>query len=110
MLNQLWSVESTESKRIESPYDPPPLFLPEDVAMRGMLWAADYLPWDQFDRRIRDDRHPQASDLVEERRKRILWLGVRIAERGRTAGNGGLLYSHDLWRLICCLGCARIDI
>lgn len=93
MLNVL--MESFESySRIESIHFPEPdkgkadeqLFrpLPEDYAMRGLLWVDRYFPegWFSNDKIDDDEKYFELASMSEERRERILYLGCRIAARG----------------------------
>lgn len=68
--------------------------LPEDYAMRGLVWAGGYLPgnWFQGDYRDQDERvvgGPWGALMREERAGRCAWLEVRVAEVviGRTSGH-----------------------
>jgi hypothetical protein len=59
--------------------------LPEDFAMRGLLYAEGYLPQKRFrnDRIDDDERYFELEYMAEERRHRILSLGLSIATSGR---------------------------
>ncbi|KAB5515608.1 hypothetical protein GE09DRAFT_1208678 [Coniochaeta sp. 2T2.1] len=58
--------------------------LPEDYAMRGLLWTDDYFPPKHFDGEQRDDdeKYMELPSMVESRKERVLYLGCRIAARG----------------------------
>lgn len=55
--------------------------LPEDFAMRGLLWTEEYFPSEWFSIDIGDDSKETNLDLMTTQRKeRILWLAARIAK------------------------------
>ncbi|KAL3587486.1 hypothetical protein FPOAC2_13383 [Fusarium poae] len=58
--------------------------LPEDFAMRGLLYSEDYPPKDWFynDRIDDDERYSELAPMAEERKHRILSLGLGIANSG----------------------------
>ncbi|KAB5514953.1 hypothetical protein GE09DRAFT_1161685 [Coniochaeta sp. 2T2.1] len=58
--------------------------LPEDYAMRGLLWTDDYFPPGHFDGEQRDDdeKYMELPSMVESRKERVLYLGCHIAARG----------------------------
>ncbi|KAJ4324005.1 hypothetical protein N0V84_004099 [Fusarium piperis] len=58
--------------------------LPEDFAMRGLIYSEDYFPHDWFknDKIDEDEKYFELGSMVEERRDRILTLGCRIAASG----------------------------
>jgi hypothetical protein len=55
--------------------------LPEDYAMRGLLWTDRYFPDGFFTYDLQDDdeKYMEAASFYEERRERVLYLGCRIA-------------------------------
>ncbi|KAK3687205.1 hypothetical protein B0T22DRAFT_122049 [Podospora appendiculata] len=57
--------------------------LPEDYAMRGLLWVDKYFPADWFsnDKIDDDEKHFEVASMSEERKERVLYLGCRIAAR-----------------------------
>ncbi|ROT35436.1 hypothetical protein SODALDRAFT_363262 [Sodiomyces alkalinus F11] len=59
--------------------------LPEDYAMRGLLWVDNYLPLDWFTNEKTDDeeRYFELPSMMDARRVRCLWLGRRIARQGK---------------------------
>ncbi|KAG4269053.1 hypothetical protein FPRO04_12285 [Fusarium proliferatum] len=65
-------------------WDHPPHPLPEDFAMRGMLYAEDHFPDDWFrnDMIDEDERYFELPPASEERKHRILSLRYRIASSG----------------------------
>lgn len=72
--------------------------LPEDYAMRGLLWVDRYHPNDWFanDRTDDDEKYMEVASMFEERRERVLYLGCRIA-----ASQGGgkyLRYDSEIHR------------
>jgi hypothetical protein len=58
--------------------------LPEDYAMRGLLWTDRYFPDDFFtyDPQDDDEKYMELASFYEERKERILYLGCRIAAQG----------------------------
>ncbi|KAF5251398.1 hypothetical protein FANTH_3504 [Fusarium anthophilum] len=58
--------------------------LPEDFAMRGLLYAEDYFPneWFSNDKIDEDEKYFELPSVSEERKGRILSLGYRIASSG----------------------------
>uniref|UniRef100_A0A0D2Y886 DNA/RNA-binding domain-containing protein n=1 Tax=Fusarium oxysporum (strain Fo5176) TaxID=660025 RepID=A0A0D2Y886_FUSOF len=58
--------------------------LPEDFAMRGLLYAEDYFPNDWFnnDKIEEDEKYFELPSVTEERKDRILSLGYSIASSG----------------------------
>ncbi|KAK3330590.1 hypothetical protein B0H66DRAFT_468554 [Apodospora peruviana] len=57
--------------------------LPEDYAMRGLLWVDKYFPNDWFsnDKIDDDEKYFEVASMSEERKERVLYLGCRIAAR-----------------------------
>ncbi|PKS09431.1 hypothetical protein jhhlp_004046 [Lomentospora prolificans] len=57
--------------------------LPEDFAMRGLLWANKYHVDKWFDNTEVDDedKYFEVASFSEQRKDRILWLGYHIAQR-----------------------------
>jgi hypothetical protein len=66
--------------------------LPEDFAMRGLLWVERYFPVDWFsnDKIDDDEKYFEVASMTDERKGRILWLGYQIAKLGRW-----LRYDHE---------------
>ncbi|KAF5537286.1 Telomerase-binding EST1A [Fusarium mexicanum] len=58
--------------------------LPEDFAMRGLVYAEDYFPngWFSNDKIDEDEKYFELPSVSEERKGRILSLGYRIASSG----------------------------
>jgi hypothetical protein len=61
--------------------------LPEDFALRGLLWAENYFPAEWFNNQKIDEeeKYHEHASITTQRKERILWLAVRIA---RNAGCG----------------------
>ncbi|ELQ33997.1 hypothetical protein OOU_Y34scaffold00831g5, partial [Pyricularia oryzae Y34] len=60
--------------------------LPEDWAMRGLVWAETAFPERQFkDANVLDEneRAFETPSMLEERRQRCLWLGYQVAQLKR---------------------------
>ncbi|KAF4989226.1 hypothetical protein FGRMN_9239 [Fusarium graminum] len=58
--------------------------LPEDFAMRGLVYSEDYFPTDWFrnDKIDEDEKYFELASMSEERKDRILSLGCKIAASG----------------------------
>ncbi|KAI1382538.1 uncharacterized protein F4822DRAFT_441815 [Hypoxylon trugodes] len=56
--------------------------LPEDFAMKGLVWIDKYFPVDWFSNDKIDDneKYFEVSSMTDDRKERILWLGHRIAK------------------------------
>ncbi|KAB5566918.1 hypothetical protein GE09DRAFT_1273977 [Coniochaeta sp. 2T2.1] len=91
MLNYLVYSDSVENfERIEGEAFPEELEkgdfrrpLPEDYAMRGLLWTDDYFPRGHFDREQHDDdeKYRELPSMAQTRKERVLFLSCRIAAR-----------------------------
>ncbi|RCI12647.1 hypothetical protein L249_0780 [Ophiocordyceps polyrhachis-furcata BCC 54312] len=91
MLNYL--LKTTQSKpRIDTEAFPgpekvgeAPYPLPEDYALRGLVYAEDYFPSGWFDNERIDesDRYLEPPSKAAERQERILWIGRRLATTGK---------------------------
>ncbi|KAH7316711.1 hypothetical protein B0I35DRAFT_451624 [Stachybotrys elegans] len=59
--------------------------LPEDYAMRGLVYTQEYFPanWFDNDKIEEDERYFELPSMVDERQERILWLGRQIARPGK---------------------------
>ncbi len=70
--------------------------LPEDFAMRGLLWTEKYLPEGYFQQERIDDeeKYFEVPSMAEQRRERVLFLACRIAEVGKQRF---LRYSNKLF-------------
>ncbi|KAI5456149.1 hypothetical protein BGZ63DRAFT_323324, partial [Mariannaea sp. PMI_226] len=86
LLNYLFESSRIEPK-LDGQFPRPekdefPRALPEDHAMRGLIYSEDYFPqpgWFSNDKIDEDERYFELSSKVEERKARILYLGHRIA-------------------------------
>ncbi|KAI0011350.1 hypothetical protein F4779DRAFT_223317 [Xylariaceae sp. FL0662B] len=65
--------------------EPAPRPLPEDFAMRGLVFVDKYFPNDWFsNEKIDDDeKYLEMASMTDDRKERILWLGCRIAKLGK---------------------------
>ncbi|KAK7967611.1 uncharacterized protein PG986_001888 [Apiospora aurea] len=81
------------SDEFPRPDNTAPRPLPEDFALRGLLWADKYFPSDWFsnDKIDDDEKYLEVASMTYERKERILWLGVSIARHGKW-----LLYDEEL--------------
>ena len=61
--------------------------LPEDYAMRGLIWAANYFPsdWVSNDEVDDDEKYFELASMVGKRKDRCLWLGSWIAKQSATS-------------------------
>lgn len=58
--------------------------LPDDYALRGLIYAEEYLPPSMFPKDFdEDEKYIEMSSMADDRVKRILWIGCKIA-RSRT--------------------------
>ncbi|KLU82969.1 hypothetical protein MAPG_02036 [Magnaporthiopsis poae ATCC 64411] len=59
--------------------------LPEDWALRGLIWTEHEFPAEHFkmDKMEDDERMFETPSLGDHRRERILWLACRIADKGK---------------------------
>ncbi|KAL8367161.1 hypothetical protein RB599_010250 [Gaeumannomyces hyphopodioides] len=59
--------------------------LPEDWALRGLVWTENTFPANHFEigKSEDDERMFESPSLGDYRRKRILWLACRLAEKNR---------------------------
>ncbi|KAI2605255.1 uncharacterized protein GGS25DRAFT_524775 [Hypoxylon fragiforme] len=65
--------------------EPTPRPLPEDFAMKGLVWVAKYFPTDWYsnDKIDDDEKYFEVASMTDDRKIRILWLGCRIAKFGK---------------------------
>ncbi|KAH6980507.1 hypothetical protein EDB80DRAFT_825953 [Ilyonectria destructans] len=58
--------------------------LPEDYAMRGLIYVNDYYPkeWFTNEKIDEDERYFELASMVDQRKERILYLGYKIAAHG----------------------------
>lgn len=54
---------------------------PEDFAMRGLLWAANYFPqtWFLNKKTDEEEKYHELPSMLAQRKERILWLACRVA-------------------------------
>ena len=85
MLNTLLvSCESTgpiENEKFPSPEKDDVRPLPEDFALRGLLFAEDYFTphWFANEKIDEEEKYHERASMTAQRKERILWLAVRIA-------------------------------
>ncbi|KAI0502800.1 hypothetical protein F5B22DRAFT_652727 [Xylaria bambusicola] len=60
----------------------PPCPVPEDFALRGLLFVDDYFPsaWFANDKIDDDEKYFEMALMRAVRKERLLWLGYRIAQ------------------------------
>ena len=86
VIGSCHSYSRFESERFPKPEkDDAPRPLPEDYAMRGLLWAEKYYPaeWFTNDKIEDDEKGLEAASMGEERMVRVLYLGYRIARENK---------------------------
>jgi len=86
LLSSCQSYDRIESEDFPLPEkDDSPRPLPEDYAMWGLVWVANYYPKRWFDNeKIEDDeKGREAPSMGEERKIRVLYLGCRIARENK---------------------------
>ncbi|KAL7812597.1 hypothetical protein V8C44DRAFT_63843 [Trichoderma aethiopicum] len=59
--------------------------LPEDYAMRGLIYTEDYFPleWFKGEAVEEDEKYFEQASMVDVRKERILWIGRQIASQGK---------------------------
>ena len=77
--------ERIQSGEFPRPVKQLPRPLPEDFALRGLLWAEKYFPSDWFsnDKIDDDEKYFEVASMTDERKERIIWLAVYIAREGK---------------------------
>jgi hypothetical protein len=55
--------------------------LPEDYAMRGLIYAEEYFPlkWFSGEAVEEDEKYFEQASMVDSRKERILWIGRQIS-------------------------------
>ncbi|KAI0172886.1 hypothetical protein GGR52DRAFT_580520 [Hypoxylon sp. FL1284] len=76
-------IQDEQFPRQEKELAPRPL--PEDFAMKGLLWVDKYFPLDWFsnDKIDDDEKFFEVASMTDHRKERILWLGCCIAKSGK---------------------------
>ncbi|KAH6684277.1 hypothetical protein B0J14DRAFT_555256 [Halenospora varia] len=86
MLNTLLSA-STVQPRIENDSFPLPEKVdagpfPEDFAVRGLLWAENYVPDDWFmQKSVDEEKYHERASMTAQRKERIVWLTYELMDR-----------------------------
>ncbi|KAK8036660.1 hypothetical protein PG993_008643 [Apiospora rasikravindrae] len=95
LLSSCREYERIQSSEFPRPVKQLPRPLPEDFALRGLLWADKYFPSDWFsnDKVDDDEKYLEVASMTDERKERILWLGVSIARHDKW-----LLYDEEFHR------------
>lgn len=59
--------------------------LPEDYAMRGLIYTEEYFPlkWFSGEAVEEDEKYFEQASMVDARKERILWIGRRIASMNK---------------------------
>ncbi|KAJ8127112.1 hypothetical protein O1611_g6525 [Lasiodiplodia mahajangana] len=94
MLNKLLPDQSSDkicSDNFPREGTNPPHPLPEDFAMKGLVFEREYYPLDWFSSHKVDDdeKYLEMPSMTNVRKERILWIGHKIAQSGR-----GLTYNE----------------
>ncbi|KAI1137393.1 hypothetical protein F5Y05DRAFT_413950 [Hypoxylon sp. FL0543] len=73
-------IHDEQFPRQDKEFAPRPL--PEDFAMKGLVWVDKYFPNDWFsnDKIDDDEKYFEVASMTDDRKERILWLGCRIAK------------------------------
>jgi hypothetical protein len=86
MLNSLL-IDFQNHQRIETEEFPRPSDrpLPEDWALRGLLWTDKLFPFDWLtsDKVNDDEKTFELASMTEQRKERVLWLGYQLALPGK---------------------------
>ncbi len=84
LLGSCTTYTRIECERFPEPgKDDFPRPLPEDYALRGLLWAERYFPAEWFMTKVEDEEKTlEVASMGEERKIRCLYLGYRIAQQG----------------------------
>ncbi|KAK7937497.1 uncharacterized protein PG986_014365 [Apiospora aurea] len=84
-LHSYHEYERIQSEEFPRPVKQSPRPLPEDFALRGLVWADKYFPPDWFsNNKIDDDeKYFEVASMTDERKERVLWLGISIARHGK---------------------------
>lgn len=59
--------------------------LPEDYAMRGLIYTEEYFPLNWFSGEVveEDEKYFEQASMVDARKERILWIGRQISSVGQ---------------------------
>jgi hypothetical protein len=68
---------------------------PEDFAVRGLLWTDRYFPeeWFTNEKIDEEEKYHELGSMTAERKERILWLGLRVANHGHGLNYDGQCFS-----------------
>ncbi|KAI1821421.1 hypothetical protein F4861DRAFT_469487 [Xylaria intraflava] len=90
MLNRLLDSCSSHERILGDSFPreingPPPRPLPEDFALKGLVFVDQYYPSDWFsnDKITDDEKYFEMASMADVRKERILWLSHKIAQCGR---------------------------
>lgn len=88
-------IEGLEFPRPEKELPRP---LPEDFAMKGLLWLEKHFPDDWFNNEKIDDdeKYFEVASMTDERKERVLWLGCRIASHNKWLTYDGVLHQYGV--------------
>ena len=90
LLVSLETIDAIENDAFPSPEKDDARPLPEDFALRGLLYAEDYFPveWFNNEKIDEEEKYHERASMTPQRKERILWLGVLIA----SSLGSGLIY------------------
>lgn len=75
-----------DSEEFPGPYrSDTPRPLPEDYAMRGLIYTEDYYPisWFRDSKVEEDEKYFELASMTDARKERLLWIGRRLAVSGK---------------------------
>ncbi|KAI1286610.1 hypothetical protein F5Y03DRAFT_380589 [Xylaria venustula] len=92
LLDSYDSYERICSDEFPRESNDPPRPMPEDFALKGLLFIDHYFPSDWFtnDKIDDDEKYFEMAAMTDIRKERILWLSYRIAQSGI-----GLTYNEE---------------
>lgn len=96
----LGSENPEKYKTAEFPHTAERRPLPEDWAMRGLVWAETAFPMDHFtvnENMEEDERTFETPPMGEQRRERCLWLAYQIAQIGTSGDDGTAEEKEGRW-------------
>ena len=74
-----------DSEEFPGPYrSDTPRPLPEDYAMRGLVYTEDYYPvsWFRDSKVEEDEKYFELASMTDARKERLLWIGRQLASSG----------------------------
>ncbi|GAW16437.1 hypothetical protein ANO14919_058640 [Xylariales sp. No.14919] len=92
LLNSYDRYDRIRSDEFPRETNDPPRPIPEDFALKGLVFVDNYYPPDWFsnDKIDDDEKYFEMASMTDVRKERILWLGYKMAQSG-----SGLTYDED---------------